>query len=75
MYPYQETAETEGPQKDEPVPQESRLGLGTAQQPSMLGLTTPTGYKDGGLVRKKTVSRGRRGDGICTKGHTKGRMY
>ena len=30
------------------------------------------GYAKGGMVRKKG---GHRGDGICVKGHTKGRMY
>jgi hypothetical protein len=30
------------------------------------------GYAKGGMVRKKG---GHRGDGCCTKGHTKGKMY
>lgn len=30
------------------------------------------GFAKGGMVRKKG---GHRGDGICTKGHTKGKMY
>lgn len=30
------------------------------------------GYAKGGMVRKKG---GHRGDGICSKGHTKGKMY
>jgi hypothetical protein len=41
-----------------------------------------TGYKKGGMVKKskggmvkKPKSTSRRGDGICTRGHTKGKMY
>lgn len=30
------------------------------------------GFAKGGMVRKKG---GHRGDGICSKGHTKGKMY
>jgi hypothetical protein len=52
-------------------------GTGTAQQPSMLGLTERVGFKKGGLVkaRTKTVRKSHRGDGCATRGFTKGRMY
>jgi len=32
------------------------------------------GYRKGGMVKKSKASS-RRGDGICTRGHTKGKMY
>jgi Arc/MetJ-type ribon-helix-helix transcriptional regulator len=32
------------------------------------------GYRKGGMV-KKPKSTSRRGDGICTRGYTKGKMY
>jgi hypothetical protein len=59
--------------------QSSAGGLGTAQQPNMLGLTERVGFKKGGLVKAKTKSKAapkvRRGDGCATRGFTKGRMY
>jgi len=57
------------------VPQTDLLGLGTAQQPNMLGLSAPTGFKKGGLVKAKASRKTRRGDGICQRGFTKGKMY
>lgn len=52
-------------------------GTGTAQQPSMLGLSERVGFKKGGLVKAKTKAapKVRRGDGCATRGFTKGRMY
>jgi hypothetical protein len=54
-------------------------GTGTAQQPSMLGLSERVGFKKGGLVKAKAktkpVRKSHRGDGCATRGFTKGRMY
>jgi hypothetical protein len=61
--------------------QASSGGTGTAQQPSMLGLSERVGFKKGGLVKAKTkaktktVRKSHRGDGCATRGFTKGRMY
>lgn len=59
--------------------QSNNSNLGTAQQPSMLGLTDRTGFKKGGLVKAKaktkTKAKANRGDGCATRGFTKGRMY
>jgi hypothetical protein len=35
----------------------------------------PKPFRKGGMVSKSLKSGSRRGDGICSKGYTKGKMY